>query len=155
MERHTLPFPHRDRKETLNDHVEHASEEQLLGQFIPLHYHFNMLQDVNRVTTFREAIELTVHKGTRVLELGGGTGILSYFAAQQGGEVIYVERNPELVRVSRKFLASNLTSNRVSVVCADAFEYLPEQPVDVVICEMLHSVMLREKQLAVIHSFKQ
>jgi predicted RNA methylase len=27
--------------------------------------------------------------------------------------------------------------------------------VDVVICEMLHSAMLREKQLAVIHSFKQ
>lgn len=38
---------------------------------------------------------------------------------------------------------------------ADALEYLPVEPVDVVICEMLHTALLREKQLTVIHSFIQ
>jgi hypothetical protein len=41
------------------------------------------------------------------------------------------------------------------VVQADAFDYLPPEPVDVVICEMLHVGLLREKQLAVIAAFKE
>jgi predicted RNA methylase len=41
------------------------------------------------------------------------------------------------------------------VIQADAFEYLPPEPVDVVICEMIHVGMLREKQVAVIEAFKQ
>src|SRR5260370_9876858 len=34
-------------------------------------------------------------------------------------------------------------------------EFLPPEPADVVICEMLHVGMLREKQIEVISSFKQ
>lgn len=41
------------------------------------------------------------------------------------------------------------------MIHADAFEYLPPEPVDVVICEMLHVGLLREKQLAVIKAFKE
>jgi hypothetical protein len=47
-------------------------EEHLLGQFIPLHYHFNMLRDQQRMAPFREAIDLTVPDNGVVLELGGG-----------------------------------------------------------------------------------
>lgn len=129
-------------------------EEHLLGQFIPLHYHFNMLQDEARVEAFRTAIEAVVKPGMKVVELGGGTGILSYFAARRGARVWCVERNPELVRTSRRLLAKNGASGRAEVVQADAFSYVPPQPVDVVICEMLHVGMLREKQLEVVASFK-
>ena len=41
------------------------------------------------------------------------------------------------------------------MVHADAFEYLPPEPVDVVICEMIHVGMLREKQVEVMESFKR
>jgi protein arginine N-methyltransferase 1 len=41
------------------------------------------------------------------------------------------------------------------VIHADAFDYLPPEPVDVVICEMIHVAMLREKQVEVIESFKR
>ena len=108
-------------------------EELLLGQFIPLHYHFNMLRDQTRMVPFREAIELTVPDGATVLELGGGTGVLSWFAAQKARQVWCVERNPALVRASRSFLRSNLNGERVTVVQADAMNYLPPEPVDVVI----------------------
>jgi protein arginine N-methyltransferase 1 len=117
-----------------------------------------MLQDTDRVSAFLEAIVSSVREGFRVVELGGGTGILSYFAARQGAEVVCVERNPDLVRAARRFLENNLSRvefERVSVIHADAFNYTPDQPVDVVICEMLHTAMLREKQLEMIHSFKQ
>lgn len=139
MHPHTLPLP----------------EEMLLGQFIPLHYHFNMLRDQSRMLPFREAIERMVPEGGRVLELGGGTGVLSWFAAQQAAKVWCVERNPALVRAARSFLAKNPGGDRVEVVHADATTYLPPEPVDVVICEMLHVALIREKQLEVLTAFKE
>ncbi len=130
-------------------------EEHLLGQFIPLHYHFNMLRDQQRMLPFREAIDLTVPDGGVVLELGGGTGVLSWFAAQKADRVYCIERNPALARAAQSFLANNLHGDRVTIVQADAMSYLPPEPVDVVICEMLHVGMVREKQLEVLHSFKE
>jgi hypothetical protein len=52
-------------------------------------------------------------------------------------------------------LALNPNGEKVEVIHADAFEYLPPEPVDVVICEMIHVGMLREKQVEVIESFKR
>lgn len=126
-----------------------------LGQFIPLHYHHNMLNDTIRMKGFKEAINLVVKPGAKVLELGGGTGVQSFFAAQKAQKVYCVERNPELVGAARSFLAKNVNGNKVEVIQADALHYLPPEPVDVVICEMLHTGLLREKQMPVIDSFKK
>ena len=135
--------------------TERESESSYLGQFIPIHYHHNMLTDVNRMGSFRAAIERVVFPGAKVLELGGGTGVLSWFAAQQAEKVWCVEFNPDMVSEARRLLAQNRNGQKVEVVHADAFEYLPPEPVDVVICEMIHVAMLREKQIEVIESFKQ
>ena len=126
-----------------------------LGQFIPLHYHYNMLNDTARMQGFKAALDVAVQPGAKVLELGGGTGVLSFFAAQKAGKVWCVEHNPELAATARDILALNPNGHKVEVIEADAFEYLPPEPVDVVICEMIHVAMLREKQLPVIASFKQ
>jgi predicted RNA methylase len=131
------------------------ADELTLGQFIPPIYHYNMLNDEARMGAFEQAIEVAVQPGARVLELGGGTAVLSWFAARRGATVHCVERNPELVRAAQRFLAMNPGGERVTMVQADAMSYLPPQPVDVVVCEMLHVGMLREKQIAVIESFKQ
>jgi predicted RNA methylase len=134
---------------------EDEAENHFLGQFIPLHYHHNMLTDKNRMDNFKAAIDFTVFEGAKVLELGGGTGVLSCFAAAKASKVWCVEFNPALVNESRRFLALNPDGHKVEVIHADAFEYLPPEPVDVVICEMIHVAMLREKQVAVIEAFKE
>ncbi|MFC0251913.1 methyltransferase domain-containing protein [Massilia consociata] len=134
---------------------EREIESCYLGQFIPVHYHHNMLMDQNRMHSFKSAIHYAVRPGAKVLELGGGTGVLSFFAAQQAERVYCVEFNPDMVREARKFLAMNPNGHKVEVIHADAFEYLPPEPVDVVICEMIHVAMLREKQVEVIESFKR
>jgi predicted RNA methylase len=134
---------------------EKLPEEQVLGQYIPLLYHYNMLQDEDRVRAFSEAIDLTVHSGMHVVELGGGTGILSSFAARRGAKVTCVEQNPELVSCARKFLRLNGLQDQVRVIHADATKFVPEVPVDVVVCEMLHVGLLREKQAQVISAFKR
>jgi predicted RNA methylase len=132
-----------------------ADDSSYLGQFIPLHYHHNMLMDARRMRGFRSAIDYMVPAGARVLEFGGGTGVLSWFAALKADKVWCVEMNPDLVREARRFLSRNREGHRVQVVQADAFEYLPPEPVDVVICEMIHVAMLREKQIPVLESFKR
>jgi predicted RNA methylase len=134
---------------------EREIESCYLGQFIPVHYHHNMLMDQNRMHSFKSAIHYAVKPGARVLELGGGTGVLSFFAAQKAAKVYCVEFNPDMVREARKFLAVNPNGHKVEVIHADAFDYLPPEPVDVVICEMIHVAMLREKQVEVIESFKR
>jgi type I protein arginine methyltransferase len=134
---------------------EREIESCYLGQFIPVQYHHNMLMDQNRMHNFKCAIDYAVAPGAKVLELGGGTGVLSFFAAQKAAKVYCVEFNPDLVQEARRFLAINDNGHKVEVVQADAFEYLPPEPVDVVICEMLHVAMVREKQVDVIEQFKQ
>lgn len=129
-------------------------DEHHLGQFIPLHYHYAMLMSENRMSAFKAAIDYAVFEGAKVLELGGGTGVLSCFAAAKASTVWCVEFNPDLVTESRRLLALNRDGHKVEVVHADAFEYLPPEPVDVVICEMIHPAMLREKQVEVIEAFK-
>ena len=126
-----------------------------LGQFIPLQYHFAMLEDKNRTQSFRAAINYVVFPGCKVLELGGGTGILSWLAASQAEKVWCVEFNPDMVNSSRQFLANNVNGHKVEVIHADAFEYLPPEPVDVMICEMIHVALLREKQVEMVESFKR
>jgi predicted RNA methylase len=133
---------------TERDHIE-------LGQFIPAHYHHNMLNDMSRMQGFRDALRAVVPLGGKVLELGGGTGVLSFFAAERADKVWCVERNPEMLREARRILALNPRRDRVEIVAGDAFEYLPPEPVDVVVCEMLHVGMLREKQIPVISAFKE
>lgn len=148
----TMTSPATDRHD---GSAEDQTGDHYLGQFIPLHYHHNMLMDENRMTAFRKAIDHAVFSGAKVLELGGGTGALSCFAASQASKVWCVEFNPDLVAESRRLLALNPDGHKVTVVHADAFEYLPPEPVDVVICEMIHAAMLREKQIAVIEAFKE
>lgn len=130
------------------------SSPEVLGQFIPLHYHYDMLRDNYRMTAFQQAIAQTVRPGMTVVDLGGGTGVLSYFAAMEGAKVYYVERNPELVAVAQRFLKMNDVAHRVTVVHQDATQFVPPEPVDVVTCEMLHVGLVREKQTEVIEAFK-
>ena len=134
---------------------EREIESCYLGQFIPVHYHHNMLMGQNRMHGFKSAINYAVKPGAKVLELGGGTGVLSWFAAAKAAKVYCVEFNPDMVQAARKMLSMNPNGHKVEVVHADAFEYLPPERVDVVICEMIHVAMLREKQVEVMESFKR
>ncbi|MFM9912078.1 MAG: methyltransferase domain-containing protein [Methylophilaceae bacterium] len=136
--------------------TEKEAEDNFLGQFIPVHYHHNMLMDQNRMTNFKAAIEYVVKPGHKVMELGGGTAVLSWFAAAAGAEKVWcVEYNPDMVKEARRFLALNQHGHKVEVIHANAFEYLPPEPVDAVICEMIHVAMLREKQIEMMESFKR
>jgi type I protein arginine methyltransferase len=132
-----------------------SDSSKVLGQFIPLHYHYNMLRDPARVTGFKKAIQHLVPEGGKVVELGGGSGILSSFAAQRASKVWCVERNPELVAAAKKFRSLNPTPEKIEIVEMDAMDFTPPEPVHLVVCEMIHVALIREKQGQVIKAFKE
>ncbi|MDQ1653656.1 MAG: hypothetical protein QOI35_2856 [Cryptosporangiaceae bacterium] len=121
---------------------------------IPIQYHAQMLADEHRMTSFEEAINEVVKPGMRVVDLGTGTGVLSYFAARRGATVTAVEREPGVFAVARAALAHTEYRDAVQLVHADARDFVPEEPADVVVCEMLHVGLLRERQIEVIGAFK-
>ncbi|HYN93140.1 MAG TPA: methyltransferase domain-containing protein [Pilimelia sp.] len=112
-----------------------------------------MLLDEPRMTAFRDAIDQVVEPGNHVVDLGTGTGVLSFFAARRGARVTAVEREPRVLAAARQALAG--VGDQVRLVHADARDYLPDEPVDVVLCEMMHVGQLRERQVEVIDSFKR
>ena len=132
----------------------HAPHLGAPADLIPLQYHAQMLLDEHRVGAFREAIAQVVRSGMHVLDLGTGTGILSYFASQEGAHVTAVEREPGVLAAARAALA-DAVGDKVRLVHADARTYTPDEPVDVVLCEMLHVGLFRERQVEVIGAFKQ
>jgi protein arginine N-methyltransferase 1 len=132
------------------------NERHELGQFIPIHYHFNMLDDAQRTGAFAAAIASVVTPGMKVVDLGGGTGVQSFFAARAGASRVWcVEYEPELLATAAELFRRNGVDEVVAAVDADADEYLPPEPVDVVICEMLHTGLLRERQAQVVEAFRQ
>ena len=130
------------------------NETRELGQYIPLHYHYHMLADKDRMGGFKAAIEHIVKPTDVVLELGSGTGVLSWFAAQTARKVYSVEYNMDLVDASRRILSQNKNGDRVEVIHGNALTYTPPEPIQVVVCEMLHTGLLREKQMEIIDAFK-
>lgn len=121
---------------------------------IPLQYHVPMLLDEHRMGSFEQAIAQVVHPGMHVLDLGAGTGVLSFFAAQRGATVTAIEREPVVLEAARSALG-HAVGDRVRLIHADAREYVPDRPVDVVLCEMMHVGQLRERQVEVIGGFKE
>jgi len=135
--------------------IQREAQRNELGQHIPAHYHYQMLADSIRMKAFAAAIRHRVQSTMRVADLGSGTGVLAFFAAQCGAKVWAVEAIPELANMMRQFVRANKVEDRVHVVNADAALWLPPEPVDIVLCEMLHSALLREKQVEVIQSFRE
>lgn len=119
--------------------------------------HHRKVAEEERMLAFELAIDTRVSGETVVLDLGGGTGIFSFFAARAGARKVYcVERSPRLASAAQRVLASNGVADRVEVVIAlDVGSYLPPEPVDVVICDVVHPGLLGENQLAMMASFKE
>jgi predicted RNA methylase len=134
--------------------IHRVDDDAQLGQFIPLHYHGQMLADERRMASFEEAIAKLVPEGAHVVELGAGTGVMSFFASKRARRVTCVERLPHVAAAARRLLAANGAAHKVTVVEGDARSFLPDEPADVVICELLHVALLREKQTEVIAGFK-
>ena len=78
-------------------------------------WHFPMINDERRNSAYNRAIK--VLRGQRVVDIGGGSGLLAMMAARAGAEqVVTVERVGDMAECASRVLEANGFGGKVSVV---------------------------------------
>ena len=111
-------------------------------------YHRELLADETRTFAFREAIARVVRPGDVVVDLGCGSGILSFFACQAGAARVYAIDNSYAADFA-SFLTRHLQlAERITIVRGHSTKIeLPERA-DVLVTETLGNLGFDESILS-------
>ncbi len=108
----------------------------------------SLLSHKKRLNKFQSAIQKIVKPGMKVIDIGTGTGILSFLAAKAGAEkVVGIEIDSESVDYAQSMAGLNGLSDKVEFFHGHYEDYIPDELADVIICEMISSFMLIEQQI--------
>lgn len=99
--------------------------------------HRAMLADHARVIAFRDALDAVVREGDTVVDVGSGSGILSFFAARAGAKAIYGLESERIIDDARQLARDNGLDDRVTFVEGDAASFASPTPADVVVGEWI------------------
>ena len=72
-----------------------------------LPFHHWLLSDPIRTGAYRNAVSKIVHKNDVVLDIGAGSGILSFFACQAGARKVYAIEISDALSLARELCTSN------------------------------------------------
>jgi predicted RNA methylase len=109
----------------------------------------SLLSQRARLSKFQQAIERMVNSDSYVVDIGTGTGVLALLAAKAGARrVTGIDVNSNSIEYARKSAVRNGLQDRVDFQVAHFSNFLPNEPADVVLCEMLSSMMLVEQQVS-------
>ncbi|XP_026279262.1 histone-arginine methyltransferase CARMER isoform X1 [Frankliniella occidentalis] len=109
----------------------------------------NMLQDYIRTSTYQRAVlsNTVDFKDKIVLDVGAGSGILSFFVAQAGAARVYAVEASSMAQHAEQLVRANNLADRISVVAGKIEEIdLPEK-VDVIISEPMGYMLFNERML--------
>lgn len=100
-------------------------------------YHGDMLADAARIDAFGRALQQVVTPGAVVLDLGGGTGVLSALACRAGAGRVYMIEQARILGFARELLHDNGLADRVVCVEGHSTECQLPEPVDVIVTETI------------------
>ncbi|NHI88339.1 MAG: methyltransferase domain-containing protein [Candidatus Thorarchaeota archaeon] len=122
-------------------------DRQYATPFTVLHA-ASLLGQRSRLVKFRNAIQKVVKDGDYVVDLGTGSGVLAIMAAKaKAGKVSAIEINPESIEYARRAARLNGVEDLIEFVQCNFSDFVPDTRADIVICEMLSSMMLIEQQI--------
>lgn len=106
--------------------------------------HRNMLEDKIRCNAYKKAISEVVKPGHTVVDIGTGSGLLSYFAVMSGAKKVYAIDWGDIIEHSKKIAKANNWSNRIEFIKNASINVKLPKKVDVVISEILGSFAIEE-----------
>ncbi|KAM9262024.1 histone-arginine methyltransferase CARM1-like [Morus bassanus] len=117
----------------------------------------NMMQDFVRTATYHRAILQNYMDFTDkvVLDVGCGSGILSFFAVQAGARKVYAVEASAMVKYAELLVRNNNLSDKITVLAGKIEEITLPENVDVVISEPMGYMLFNERMLeSYVHSKK-
>ncbi|MFQ6112097.1 MAG: methyltransferase domain-containing protein [Nitrospinota bacterium] len=99
--------------------------------------HNDMLKDRVRCESYRRAIHRRVRPGDVVLDLGCGTGLLSFFACQAGARKVYAVEEQDIVHLAREAARRNRFSERIEFLQAFSLDLSLPEKVDIILSELI------------------
>jgi len=120
-----------------------------------LPFHYELVSDKKRVTTFKKAIQLTC-KNKRVLGSGTGSAIFSILAAKAGAKKVFaVEMDSNIFKFAELNVEKSDFSNVIKLIQKDirkvTLEDLDNEKVDVVIAENLSTWQVTEPEIPIMN----
>ncbi len=102
-----------------------------------INYHLSMLVDETRTGAYRQAISQVVKPGDVVVDVGCGSGILSFFACRAGARHVYAMESEAVIEIAKLVAAKNGVQDRITFYNDLSFNVeLPEQA-DVIVTETM------------------
>lgn len=109
--------------------------------------HKLLLQDVVRTEAYETALQQVVKPGSRVLDFGCGTGVLSIFASRAGAAEVYAIDRSEFIQLAQKIAQRNDIRN-VHFYHNDHESLELDTKVDVIVSEWMGHFLFYEAMLA-------
>lgn len=115
-------------------------------EFTDLSYHERMVYDSSRVDAYFKGIGASIQPGDVVVDVGAGTGILSFFAARRQPKKIYAIDHSSFISVA-ELVADSIGVDNIEFVRANSKDFTPTDKVDVILHEQIGQCLFGENMV--------
>lgn len=129
--------------------TESTSADQYFQFYGYLSQQQNMLQDFVRTSTYQKAMienSFDFHDKI-VLDVGAGSGILSFFAIQAGAKKVYAIEASSMAEHCQHLVENNMLMDQIEVVSGKIEEIELPEMVDVIVSEPMGYMLFNERML--------
>lgn len=132
-----------------NHRTEKSSAEQYFQFYAYLSQQQNMMQDYVRTSTYQNAFQFNAcdFQDKVVLDVGAGSGILSFFAAQAGARRVYAVEASDMAKHAQRLVEANELSDVIKVIAGKIEEIDIPELIDVLISEPMGYMLFNERML--------
>ncbi|KAG1680702.1 Histone-arginine methyltransferase CARMER [Nymphon striatum] len=134
----------------MNFHVKTVSRIRVKEGFYGyLSQQQNMMQDYIRTSTYQQAMLSNIEdfKDKVILDVGAGSGILSFFAIQAGARKVYAVEASTMAVHAENLVNNNKLAGKIVVIPGKIEEINIPEPIDMIISEPMGYMLFNERML--------